>query len=143
MFSHELMEVGLPVEPYVINENNRAWLLAALAISLERETIHFPDIPGLLRQLRAFQYNKMPGGGIKLAAPIGEHDDEVFALALGLSACDEAISPFTSPRMYNQRRRYVPTQAEADSGLNTSGHRILAERRARHDAERLERAGII
>ena len=143
MFSQELMEVGLPVEPYVINENNRAWLLDALAISLERETIHFPDIPGLLRQLRAFQYNKMPGGSIKLAAPIGEHDDEVFALALGLTACDEAISAFTSPRMYNQRRRYVPTQAEADSGLNTSGHRILAERRARHAAERLERAGII
>jgi len=143
MFSQELMEAGLPVEPFVIKENNRQWLLDTLAIAMERETVHFPDIPPLLRQLRAFQYNKLPGGSVKYAAPIGEHDDEVFALALGLTACEEAISAFSTPRLYNQRKRYVLTQEEADSGINTSGHRILAERRARYAAERLERAGII
>jgi len=139
MFSQELMEAGLPVEPYVINETNRGWLLDALAISLERETLHFPEIPAMLRQLRAFQYNKLPGCGMKVAAPPGEHDDEVFALALGLTACDEAPSPFNTPRLYNQRRRYVPTQEEANAGgVHSVGGRILQERRAAVQAKRLE-----
>jgi hypothetical protein len=139
MFTAELQEAGLPVEPYIITAASRENLLQGLSLGLDRETIRFPPIPGLLRQLRAFQYRKMPSGTYRAEAPPGEHDDEVFALALALTAC--ASAPSLMPTMSRLgSRRYGPTQQEANDGTFLGGkfsrrHRdmILERIRKRHE----------
>lgn len=137
-----LLEAGLPVEPFTITGDNRTALLEDLAVSLERETIHFPPIPALLRQLRAFQFRRTARGNWRAEHPPGEHDDEIFALALGLTACDE---PHTvMPRTRVQSRRYVPTQSEAVNGGIRSGvgERIIRERSEARRRERYDRWGV-
>lgn len=147
-FSAELINDGLPVEGgtdglgiNIIGET-RTNLLGDLVVALERETLHFPNIPLLIRQLRAFQYRRNERTNTVIAAaPPGEHDDEVFALALGLAACnppaqDEGRGPI-------KRMRYMQTQDEAASGSfgQSEGIRMLRDLRHRRRQELYERMG--
>jgi len=131
MFVSQMAEANLPVEPFIISDNAnrtgvRTYLLESLVVAIEQRNVTFPSIPSLLRQLRAFQYRRLPGGSFKAEAPPGEHDDEVFALALALTACDEpaGIPSVSAPSSY--RSRYVPTMAEMMGG----GLPSLVKRRA-------------
>ena len=142
IFTGELLESGLPVEPYIFSAASREALLQQLLVSFERESLHFPHIPSMLRQLRAFQFRKMPSGNYRAEAPPGENDDEVFALALGLTACAEATSLQTGTRSF-WKGRYVPTQAEANNNSfpRSSGARFMRQRRLERIMERQE--GIV
>lgn len=144
VFTQELQETGLSVEPFIITSASREALLQGLAVAIERETVHFPNVPQLLRQLRAFQYRKMPSGTYRVEAPRGEHDDEVFALALGLTACADAPGLNARVPRSMRRVRYVPTQAEVDgnSWSESKGARIMRERRIQRMRDRAEAAGI-
>lgn len=140
IFTQELQEMGIPVEPFVItggNGGSRDALLNTLAVAMERQTVSFPPVPSLLRQLRVFQYRKLPGGQYRAEAPPGEHDDEPFALALALMAADapQAVMLLRG----GLSRRYLPTQDEAMAGGVAGGGigaRIVAERRAERFRER-------
>lgn len=140
IFTSELIEAGLPIEPFQITWTSRTPLLESLAVSLERETIHFPPIPVLLRQLRGFQHRKTYSGNVKLEAPPGEHDDEVFALALALTACDPAQEVAAAMRRYGRRGSYMPSQDEAQNG---GGGKYAAQQRSRIGAKVAERAAAI
>ena len=143
IFMSELLEEGLPVEPFVISAASRESLLQGLSVGMERNTLSFPPIAPLLRQLRAFQYIRQAGGAYKAEAPPGEHDDEVFALALALTAC--APPPGLTGRDNHLRPgRYVPTQNEANSGArgNGPGARLMRQRRLSRVIERQDKAGI-
>ena len=144
IFTSEFMEAGLPVEPYIFTSASREALLQELLVSLERETLHFPAIPSMLRQIRAFQFRKLPSGTFRAEAPAGENDDEVFALALGLTACAPAIT--VDPVKSFRSSRYVPTQAEANNSEppgGSFGKRVLIDRARRRQEERWEKAGIV
>jgi hypothetical protein len=143
IFTQELIEAGIPVEPFQITWTSRTPLLETLAVALERESIHFPPIPPLLRQLRAFQHRKMSSGNVKLEAPPGEHDDEVFALALGLTACDPAQEVAAAMRRYGRRGSYVPTQSEAHNGAPEGrGAMFMRERISEKVRQRAEAVGV-
>ena len=140
----DLMEYNMPVEPVSIQKNVREELLATLTVAMEHKTIQFPAIPILLRQLRAFQHIRMSSGAFKAQAPAGEHDDEVFSLALALSACND-------PQNYQSRRRgfggrYMPTQREANTGYGmmgmSPGEKIMKERRLMRVEERWDKSGV-
>ena len=140
IFVQEIQEAGLPVEPFIITAASREHILQALGVSMERQTGHFPGVPSLLRQLRAFQHRKMSSGRWRVEAPPGEHDDEGFALALALTACAEAPSVNTSQPRKSRKPRYVPTQAEAASGTFFSRaqqdrRNAVIERQAARDKE--------
>ena len=147
MFVGEMAEANLPVEPFIITSASREGLLQELVIALERRTVSFPGtITPLLRQLRAFQYRKLPSGRFTAEAPSGEHDDEVFALALALTAC-VAPPSVVAARGARYQGRYVPTQAEANSStaapaMRSYGARMLRERRLARTEERMVRSGI-
>jgi hypothetical protein len=143
IFTQELAEAGIPVEPFIFTANSRKNLLQELVVSMERQTVHYPNIPDLIRQLRAFQYKKLPSGDYRPEAPSGEHDDAVFGLALGLMACDNA-QPVTGVGLPGYRGRYVPTQQEANEGINFRSHgaRVLRGRMVSKMAERQERLGV-
>jgi len=141
IFSQELADMGLPVEPYIINAQSREHLLTNTAVSLERQTVSFPPIPSLLRQLRAFQYRKTAGGNYRAEAPPGEHDDEVFAMGLGLEACEPA--QIVKLSRGTGSRRYLPTQEEANGGsFNSAGAKLMKQRQVDRMRERQERAGV-
>ena len=98
----------------------------------------------MLRQLRAFQHVRMSSGAFKAQAPAGEHDDEVFALGLALSACNE-------PEYHQSRKRgfggrYMPTQVEANSGYGTvgmsRGEIIMRNRRLDRVEDRWDKSGV-
>jgi len=139
IFCSELQEIGIPVDEYVISWQTRDRLLNTLAVAIERETVHFPPVPSLLRQLRAFQARRQPGGGYKIEAPPGEHDDEVFAAALALTACDAEQRVGVMPR--GGRMRYMPTQAEANGGISNV-RQMLDQRDRERTIQRWEEAGI-
>ena len=142
IFTSELVEAGLPVEPYIFTASSRESLLQQLLVSFERETLHFPHIPSMLRQIRAFQFRKMPSGNFRAEAPPGENDDEVFALALGLTACAQPSTVGVQERRYWQGR-YVPTQQEANNNSfpTSPGARLLRRRRLERTMQRQE--GIV
>lgn len=139
MFLEELQAEGLPVEGVDITGVNRTPLLESLGLSLERETVHYPDIPELLRQLRMYQPTKLPSGKLRPDHPPGEHDDDVWALTLGLQACDapQAVSPGGGrTRSY----RYLPREGE---GLaRSAGARAMRQRHSDAIMERARLAGV-
>jgi hypothetical protein len=153
MYCEELEEADLPVIRYNIHTNNAATsgpyrgsrdeLLYGLAVSMERETFHYPQQESLLRQLRAFQMVSRSGGRPRPDHPAGEHDDEVFALGLALLACDpESIQRGTTPQT-SGRMRYIQTQAEANGGAPRSeGARLSRDRIRRRREERWQRQGM-
>jgi hypothetical protein len=140
----ELISLELPIEDegFNITGVNRDQLLSTLVVAMERETISFPAIPALLRQLRAFQYRRTAGGlRIRAEAPPGEHDDEVFALALCLEACNPPQEATSLGKL--RSGRYMPTQAEASGWNNNSlGAQQMRERKAKRMLERAQRAGV-
>lgn len=144
IFLSEMEEMHLPVEPYIIgSQAARDGLLQQLVVAMERLTISFPNITSMLRQLRAFQYRRLPSGRFRAEAPEGEHDDEVFALALALEACDQPREVTARTRV-GRESRYVPTQAEAEQGPPTGGYgsRYMRDRRIEQVRQRQIEAGI-
>jgi hypothetical protein len=141
MFVQELEGMGVSVEAVDIHGGNRQPMLDLVAVALERETVHYPPIPTLLRELRAFQYRKLPSGRWRAEAPPGEHDDEVFAMALGLQACDDAapVAGFTKLAS----RRYIMTATDLANGSNSKGIKAMKARLTEKMRERAQRAGVL
>ena len=141
------VEGGVDGQGVILSGQTRHDLLARLQLAIETETVHFPNIPSLLRQLHAFQYLVTTGRGYMrstgphLGAPPGEHDDEVFALALALSACNDPVDNTVGKRVLSQGR-YVPTTAEMNGAVMGFGAELMARRKSERRAARYQRAGI-
>lgn len=145
IFAAELMEAGLPVEPFQITTGSREDILQYLAVSLERQNVSFPKIDRLLRELRAFQFVRLPSGRYRPEAPAGEHDDEVFALALALTACTEPPA-LVEARKIRHQSQYAPTQDEANTGTGqprSNAARELHQRKVDRIRERQSEAGVV
>jgi hypothetical protein len=138
MFVQELQEAGLPVMPFVITGINREPLLNALAVALERETVHYPPIATLLRELRALQPRKI-GRSWRLEAPPGQHDDEVFAFALAIEVCSPPQSVATG-QIKISRYSYI---SRSESSSRSAAVRMLDERHTEQARERIERSGVL
>jgi hypothetical protein len=59
-----------------------------LMLALEQRKLKILNDPVLISELQAFESTKLPGGGLRYAAPQGMHDDCVMALALAWDAVD-------------------------------------------------------
>jgi hypothetical protein len=141
MFYQDMLAANIPVEEYTLNESSRRDLLNNLAVAMERETVHFAPVPELLREMRAFQYVKH-GNSYRPDHPDGEHDDEIFALALGLLACDPP-SEVSTTAFRTSPIRYLPTQDEVNGGIlrSRAGHNRHAAALERM-RERWQKAGV-
>ena len=141
MFYQDMAAANVPVEEFTISEASRKDLLNNLAVSMERETTHFPPVSEMLREMRAFQWMKR-GNSFRPDHPEGEHDDEIFAYALALYAADPAASISTVPVRMNSYT-YAPTQSEAENGI-LRGSAARSRRVAKIDRmrERWLKAGV-
>ncbi len=71
------------IEGVKITALSKTMLIQRLIVALEQQKIAWPvEWDDLTTELRRFEYQIMPSGGIQYGAPAGYHDDCVIALAL-------------------------------------------------------------
>lgn len=77
--------LGDPVLPVTTTSATKADGFGLLRMLLQQGRLVLPNHPALLKQLRALQFEQMPGGGVRISVPdaVG-HDD--LAMALGMAA---------------------------------------------------------
>jgi hypothetical protein len=80
----DLIERGLPVEPYKFTDKSRMDLLRNLAILLEQDKIKIPNFEPLINELKSFQWKLSEAGRLRAEVPEGLHDDCVMSLALSV-----------------------------------------------------------
>lgn len=78
----DLRRSGMRVEGYKILPTSKADLINNLITLIEQQQISFPKIAVLVDELKAYEYERLPAGGLRMNAPSGQHDDCVIALAL-------------------------------------------------------------
>lgn len=83
-----LLYRGLPVEAFLFTNESKYRVMTELAVAVEKRTVQFPNIPAMLREMKALRAERLPSGRSRVEAPAGQHDDYPCALALALSACD-------------------------------------------------------
>ena len=81
MYDHLLM-AGIPAYPYHFTNVSKQQLIQNLAVDIQNGDIEYPDIPVMIHELEAYQYNIGPTGTVRYGAPDGMHDDCVIGLAL-------------------------------------------------------------
>jgi hypothetical protein len=86
----ELMrQAGLPVREFVTSNSSKQNIIEGLMLGLEQGKLKILDDAVLLGELQAFEATRLPGGGLRYAAPQGMHDDCVMALALAWDAAKD------------------------------------------------------
>jgi len=78
----DLSRAGLNVAPYKFTGPSKKTLIDNLSIMIEKQEVHFPDIPELVNELEIYEYITSQAGNLRMNAPIGCHDDCVIGLAL-------------------------------------------------------------
>lgn len=81
-----LQDDGLPVVPFTTTNRSKTTIMDALHEALHLDELTLQPRPALMRELRAFTASQTRTGLWTLAAPDGEHDDTVMALALSWHA---------------------------------------------------------
>ena len=83
--AEQLRRAGIPLQEFTTTNRSKQELIEALMLALEQGKIKILNDPVLIAELQAFEVTRLPGGGLRYAAPEGYHDDCVMALALAWS----------------------------------------------------------
>jgi hypothetical protein len=82
----QLRKTNLPFRPFDTTNQTKKALIDRLILAFENSELSILPDPVLIGELQAFQATKLPSGQLRYAAPEGQHDDTVMALALAWSA---------------------------------------------------------
>jgi hypothetical protein len=82
----QLRKTNLPFRPFDTTNQTKKALIDRLILAFENSELSILADPVLIGELQAFQATKLPSGQLRYAAPEGQHDDTVMALALAWSA---------------------------------------------------------
>lgn len=99
MKAGDLPERRVAYFPEQLQTGRKMQVVDDLALAMIREGVRFPNIKALVSELRLFEKTNLPGGGVRMAAPAGLHDDLVIALALMAQGLP---SPGAKPRGTNE-----------------------------------------
>lgn len=77
-----------------MTNESKASIMSALNEALQRRSLQLQDDPVLRHELSAFTATQLPSGAWRLAAPEGEHDDTVIALALAYRGVSHGVWSF-------------------------------------------------
>lgn len=86
-----LRKAKLPVREFVTTNQSKHNIIEGLMLGLEQGKLKILDDPILISELQAFEATRLPGGGLRYAAPNGYHDDCVMALALAWDAVHDSV----------------------------------------------------
>jgi hypothetical protein len=78
----ELARAGVSVHPVNFSAGRKAYMIELLAQAFEQDALRIAPHEQTRRELAVFEYQRLPSGRLRLAAPAGQHDDCVIALAL-------------------------------------------------------------
>ena len=78
----QIERLGLPVQRYYTTASGKKELIEQLKLVMARSEIKLLDDNIQKGELKAYQIEVLPSGGIRYNAPSGLHDDTVMALAL-------------------------------------------------------------
>lgn len=78
----QLLGRNVGVEGYLFTNTSKQQLIENLVVGFEQELLSIPDEPVLKNELESFEYTLTRAGNVTYAAPEGENDDAVCALAL-------------------------------------------------------------
>jgi Terminase RNaseH-like domain len=82
----QLTRDGLRIQPFTTTNASKAQAIESLALAFERGEIRILNDTVLVSELAAYQAERLPSGLTRYAAPSGQHDDTVMALAMSWSA---------------------------------------------------------
>ena len=105
----ELKKRGVHVKAINLTKE-KSVLIDELVAAIEQEKVKFPNIPVLIKELKAMRRYTQDRNGRdlkyhKLCAPVGQHDDCVIALALAYHGCKSGETmPGIKPRYLGSRR---------------------------------------
>ncbi|OQB25740.1 MAG: Terminase-like family protein [Chloroflexi bacterium ADurb.Bin180] len=88
----QLRRDNLPVVSFATTAASKAQMVEGLALAFEKGEIKILPEPVLVNELQAFEMTRLPGGGIRYAAPEGLHDDCVISLALAWWGTSRALT---------------------------------------------------
>lgn len=116
----ELKNRGLRIRPITFTSSNKMELVHQLAADIQHRRIQFPRWDDLLKEFRAFVYDRSNSGKITAGAAAGYHDDIVMAMVL----LDEGFhqrSRSTAPMGHNYLR-----SGGIYGSRRTNSYRIMA-----------------
>jgi len=126
----ELMELSIPVVGYNFTPQKKYQLFLDYAISLEKETVAFPQSwVKLISQLEDIAHRETSNRGHSFYTVSGANDDWVDAECLALMACDPAIETGEQFAMPMSRRGIKPL----NNNYNQKGGRIIRWRQMRKE----------
>lgn len=80
MFIEQARQRGIPVTAFMTTGSSKPPLIDNLALAFERGDIGIPNDVVLIKELLAFEIERLTNS-VRYAAPAGQHDDTVMALA--------------------------------------------------------------
>ena len=131
----ELMEESIPVVGYNFTQAKKYQLFLDYAISLEKETVAFPQSwSKLISQLEDIAHRESANRGHTFYTVSSGHDDWVDAECLALMACD--------PAMDIGEQKFIPASKKGitpiNSGYSGKMSRLKRWRKARQENEQQE-----
>lgn len=86
----DLRAAGLRIEPIKFTAQMKEQLVNNAVLLVEQRQVSYPDIPVLIAELSALEYQAMPSGRYRMAAPEGLHDDAAMAFCLACWGLERA-----------------------------------------------------
>lgn len=80
-FAESLAQKQLPVVPFTTTNASKQVIIDHLSLGFERQALTIPNDHILIGELMSFEMSKTATGLMRFAAPDGQHDDTVMALA--------------------------------------------------------------
>lgn len=84
-----IRRAGLPLREFTTSNSSKQNIIEGLMLGIESGKLKLLDDSVLMGELQAFEATRLPGGGLRYAAPEGYHDDCVMALALAWDAAKD------------------------------------------------------
>ena len=78
------------IQGVIFTNQSKANMIQSLLLAFEQSKIKILNDPILIGELQAFEETRLPGGGLRYAAPVNDHDDCVMALALAWDAAKDS-----------------------------------------------------
>lgn len=78
----DLARAGMRITPYKFTHLSKQDLIDNAVMLIGQRKVTYPRIPVLVDELKSYQYDRTPGGTLRMNAPSGQHDDCVIAFAL-------------------------------------------------------------
>jgi len=115
----DLRRAGVFVEDFVFSGRSKEELIGKLIVFIEEKYVRIPDIPVLVEELKAFEYQYInPKTGenlknIKYGAPKGYHDDCVIALALAVWLLNPEKPVVKTPLQQELEKSRIPKKQDS------------------------------